>query len=383
MTQKRGFGSISKQRSGRYRARYTGPDGTWHNAPHTFINRMDAEAWLAGERRLISEDRWSPPADRKQAARELGPTLQEWCEQAVEARCRRARKPLKQTTADLYRKDLRLYVVPVLGSKRLKRLTEADVRSWWVGLDPSRPTANGRAYETLKSLLDDAVHDGVIAVNPCRIKGAGRPEPVNTGESLSVDELSQYFAAVPQKRRVMVMVAALCGLRSGEVRGLRRCDIDLDSGVLRVQQAVKRVRVDDHSWGWDSDQSLKTRAASRSVAMPKVLVAALREHLQASPMNGKDGLVFPAGDGVSPLNSSVLDAAHRKGREALDRPKLRIHDLRRTAATIAAQGGATTKELMRMLGHTTPNMAMRYQTADDQRDLERARRLDAQLVGAI
>lgn len=69
MSAKRTFGHMLRERSGRHRARYTGPDGALHNAPHTFETRMDAEAWLTDERRLISSGRWTSPSARAETAR--------------------------------------------------------------------------------------------------------------------------------------------------------------------------------------------------------------------------------------------------------------------------------------------------------------------------
>jgi integrase len=57
---------------------------------------------------------------------------------------------------------------------------------------------------------------------------------------LTVDQLTRYLAAVPEARRVPLLLAGWCGLRSGEVRGLRFRDLDLDSGVVHVRQAVVR-----------------------------------------------------------------------------------------------------------------------------------------------
>ena len=59
---KRGFGEISRLPSGRYRARYTGPDANRHSAPLTFVARIDAEGWLVEQERLISRGIWRPPA---------------------------------------------------------------------------------------------------------------------------------------------------------------------------------------------------------------------------------------------------------------------------------------------------------------------------------
>ena len=82
------------------------------------------------------------------------------------------------------------------------------------------------------------------------------------------------------------------------------------------------------------------------------------------------------------MNGTVLREAHVKGRDAIGRPGLTIHDLRRTAATLAAQDGATIREVQRMLGHTTVAVAMVYQVASDRRDMDRAGRLNAAIKAA-
>ena len=58
---KRAFGEISLLPSGRFRARFTGPDGNRHSAPITFVAKIDAEGWLVDEERLISRGQWRPP----------------------------------------------------------------------------------------------------------------------------------------------------------------------------------------------------------------------------------------------------------------------------------------------------------------------------------
>jgi integrase len=92
-------------------------------------------------------------------------------------------------------------------------------------------------------------------------------------------------------------------------------------------------------------------------------------------------LLFPAGDGHSPLNDSVLREAHDKGKAAIDMPGLTIHGLRHTSATLAAQLGATLAELQARIGHSTPNMAMRYQHVAAERDAQLAARMSAFATG--
>jgi len=122
-------------------------------------------------------------------------------------------------------------------------------------------------------------------------------------------------------------------------------------------------------------QPPKTAAGIRDVAIPPHLLPSLRTWMEAQPPRDPDALLFPASDGITPLNDSVLRDAHYKGRNAIRMPKLTIHDLRHTSATIAAQQGATIAELMARIGHTTPNMALRYQHVAAHRDRSLAKRI--------
>lgn len=379
MASKRGFGNIGKLPSGNYRARYTGPDLQVHHAPHTFTNKSHAAAWLVAEENLISRDVWSSPETR--AAKPRGLTVSEWIERVITARRTRTRKPLAPTTADLYRKDTRLRITGPLGGVLVTELNSARVAEWWDGLDSSTPSQNSRAYLLLKSAMADAVEDGIISANPCRLKGAGKPLPAHRGQALSIGEVLAYLQAVPDAHRLPLAVTVWSGLRSGEVRGLRVMDVDLTRRQLHVEQAVSRVRVSPHSFDWRT-AAPKTDAGHRTVALPTTLVEPLREWLTAHPERGRRELLFPASDGHSPMAESVIRDAHLKGRAAVGRPELTVHDLRRTAATLAAQGGATTRELMRLLGHTTVAVAMQYQVAAEARDRDRADKLDAAIRAA-
>ena len=75
------------------------------------------------------------------------------------------------------------------------------------------------------------------------------------------------------------------------------------------------------------------------------------------------------------MSEKALRRAFEKALEVMGRDDLTFHDLRHTAATLAAQNGATTAELMARMGHTTAQMAMRYQHASAERDQQLARRL--------
>jgi hypothetical protein len=96
-------------------------------------------------------------------------------------------------------------------------------------------------------------------------------------------------------------------------------------------------------------------------AVRMVAVAALAEHLEEFAVLEPDGLVFPSGRGTYLQRSNFSRLVWRPAVKQLGLEGLRFHDLRHTAATLAAAAGATTRELMERMGHTSPAVALRYQ----------------------
>ncbi len=251
------------------------------------------------------------------------------------------------------------------------------MRAWHAGLGGSTPTMRAHAYGLLRSILGTAVHDGLLAANPCHIRGAGAARRVHKVEPLTVPELAALVNAMPDRYRLLVLLAAWCGLRFGELDELRRRDVDLTNGVLHVRRAVVRVA------GRVIVGVPKSEAGVRDVVVPPHLLPELREHLRARITGGRDGLLFPAADGVSHLAPSTLYRVFYPARERAGRPDLRWHDLRHTGAVLAAQSGATLADLMHRLGHSTPAAAMRYQHAAADRDRIIAAALSTLAGGAV
>lgn len=378
--QRRAWGKLRRLPSGRWQASYIGPDRQRHTSPTgTYISERDAERWLLEEERLVDQGQWTAPELR--AARDTLPILGDYGPQAITARERRSRKPLRPSTAENYRKLWRLTVAgTTLASLPLDLITPAAVRAWRDGLDEEARTRNGHAYDLLRSILNDAVREELIDRNPAKLVGAGRPEPLHEGVALAVDDLARYLQALPEQWRVPLGLTAWCSLRSGELRGLRRCDLADDGSQVRVGQAVTRLHGAGGAARWHIDDP-KTAAGKRLIHVPPPIVASmaawLRDWDAAHPDATGAELLFPGRTPDMPMHDSVLNRAHKRAAVAIGRPEMTVHDLRRTGATLAAQSGATTREVMRRLGHTTAAVAMIYQVADDARDAEVARRMGA------
>ncbi|WP_245613984.1 tyrosine-type recombinase/integrase [Knoellia sinensis] len=341
--------------SKRWQASYQGPDLGRHKAPHTFVSKGDAEAWLAAERALISSGQWSPPALRRSDDPD-SVTFE------VYARTWLRDRRLKPRTREGYEHLLQRYLLDDFGSLALTKITPATVRAWWGQLDEATPTVNARAYSLLKAIMNTAVADEEIVANPCRIRSATSVPRAREIRPASIDELSVIVANLPENRRAIALLCSWCAMRIGEVLELRRKDVDLAKKVVRVERSVAWVA------GKPIVGSPKSAAGRRVVSIPPHVVPALKEHLDRFVSRGQESLLFPAMDGTSHLQPTVFHDAFSKARAVAGREDLRVHDLRHTGATLAAMTGATLAELQQRLGHSSVGAALRYQHAAAGRD---------------
>ncbi|ASJ79732.1 integrase [Mycobacterium phage Heffalump] len=325
---------------------------------------MDAEAWLNSERRLLEMEAWTPPAERNKKAAENAITVKEYVEKCIDER------DTTESTKHLDRLNANKRIYPTLGDLPISELTPALVRTWWAGMGSEYPTAKRNAYSVLRKACRTAVEDKLLAENPCRIPMKAATE--RDVEALTPEELDIVAGEVFEHYRIAVYVLAWCALRFGELIEIRRKDIDDDGQkmVFRIRRQAKRVGekivVSD----------TKTARSKRTVTVPPHVAQMVREHMaDRSKMNkGPQALLVTTTQG-NRLSKSAFTRSLKKGYAKIGRTDLRVHDLRAVGATLAAQSGATTKELMARLGHTTPRMAMKYQMASEARDVELARKM--------
>jgi integrase len=370
MAQRRGFGKIRRLPSKRWQASYIGPDTVRHTAPHTFEAKIDAEAWLADERRTIAAGGWVPPANRAAIAAAAVPvTFADYAESWLR------RRDLKPRTREHYRTLLDRFLLPRFGETPLVSVTPKMVGEWHHDLaQQTGPTYRAHAYSLLRTIYRAAVAEDEAQTSPCRLEKAGSVKRARRIEPATLPELATLVQAMPERLRPMVLLMAWCALRFGEAAELRRKDIDLTRGVVRVRRAVVRVR------GGMVESDPKSEAGKRDVAIPPHLVPMLRNHLNDHAAPGRDGLLFPGSDGGNLPHSTFLWHFNR-ARKVAGRPDLTPHGLRHTGAVLAAQTGATLAELMARLGHSTPAAAMIYQHAAKDRDAQIAAALSMMADG--
>lgn len=160
----------------------------------------------------------------------------------------------------------------------LGTLTPEHWRAWFVEKTTTHPgsTQPGKDYRLARAILNQSVGDGLFRHNPFQVRGAGCEHPDERPVAMP-DEVARIAEAIDPRRRSMVLLAAYCSLRFGEVAGLRRSRIDLLHGTVKVaEQAVELS-----SSGRVVFKSPKADS-HRAVAIPGELVAVLDEHLATS-----------------------------------------------------------------------------------------------------
>jgi integrase len=217
--------------------------------------------------------------------------------------------------------------------------------------------------------------DRLIVENPCRIRGYDR---YHTPErpTATVEQVYALAILVPARFRALIIVAALTGIRWGELIALRRCDVDLVTGAIRVPRKLAALR-NRMEFG-----PPKSEAGRRTVALPRAAVVELREHLDDFVGDGPNALVFTGNRSALLRSSNFLRAC--RWREALVKAGLpegfHFHDLRHTGNNLAAAAGASTRELMHRMGHSSMRAALIYQHATSERDREIAEGIDRRIA---
>jgi integrase len=362
---RRSFGSVRRLPSGRWQARYRDAAGKSHTAPETFATRPEATRFLAQVETDLARGEWTDP----RAGRVL---FAEWA-----ARWRETTTNLRPNTRALHAYLLRRFLMPAFADTAVADLDLMAVRSWLARLEREAVSPNtvAKAYRLLARIMDTAVDASLIVRNPCSVKGAAT-ERAPEMRVATVAQVAALAQAIDPRYRALVLVAAYSGLRLGELVGLRVKRVDLLHGRVTVAEQVTEI---DGQFTWGPP---KTEAGRRTVTLPAVAAVALAEHLTIYSQPGPDGLVFTSAEGGLLRRSNFNRRVWQPATRAVGLEGLRFHDLRHTSATLSIAAGASTRELMARMGHSSSAAALRYQHVMAGRDAAIAAALDELIEAA-
>ena len=222
-------------------------------------------------------------------------------------------------------------------------------------------------------MMDTAVDDGLLRVNPVHIKGAAVERSIERPE-LDWDDVQRVAATIHPRFSALVWVGATSGLRFGELTGLTRRHVNLNERTLRVEQALMFIRGQGPTLG-----PPKSSAAHRRVTIPVSAAQILAGHVGTYADDGPDAFVFTSVKGGPLLNRYFAPYWKRALKEAGLDESIRFHGLRHLAGTSAATAGASLREVMSRMGHASSDASLRYLKASERRDGEIAEAIERRI----
>ena len=348
---KRKWQTKTGDRRDAWRLRYV--DAAGKERQKTFDKKGDAEAYRVKVGWELSQGLHTPD--------EASVTV----ERAFDLWLARARaKDLERSTVKAYDELGRLHIVPFIGKEKLSKLTMPTVEAFVDGLLLSRSKAMaGKAVRALSSIITEAQRRGLVAQNVA--KGVKVIRPKREKKKIIVPVKEDLRAMLGKAEtdyedfRPLLLTAIFCGFRSSELRGLRRCDVNLRAAEITICQRADQ---------WGVIGPPKSESGHRTVPIPPLLVSVLRAWMLKSPKS-KLGLLFPNSEGGVRLHSNLLNREYwplqvaagiceDSGKKDEDgQPILRarydFHSLRHAAASAWIKQRVDLKRLTTWLGHAS------------------------------
>lgn len=315
--------SVKQQPNGRYRARYRDASGKEH-ARHFKLKR-EAQAWLDQESAKIQTGTWVAPKAAKL-------TVRGWCATWLEGYGTRKPSTVRQAGVHVAK------INEQFGDRRMDSIRPSEVRNWLAGLQ-SQGYSKSYIYALhgrLSQILDDAVHDGVLARSPV----SRRTSPAAARQRPYVATTEQVWALHDQMGErwgTAVLLAAFAGLRLGEVCGLRTTDVDFMRGI--ITPAVQYPA-----------ESLKTENSQWPVPIPNTMALAL-----AADVRDHEGQWVLTTEWGEQANPAQLERRFRTARAHVKGlPEgFRFHDLRHYYASLLISSGLDVKVVQTRLRHAS------------------------------
>ncbi|THJ37371.1 tyrosine-type recombinase/integrase, partial [Candidatus Frankia alpina] len=277
---------------------------------------------------------------------------------------RAIRPAVRPATWSKYRTYCDSYIKPVIGDTALQDLTPVRINLLYAhllaegrrhrrgtqgaGVSPATVTT---VHQVFHRALGDAVKWDYLSRNPA--DNAERPKLDRRAPTVwTPDQLRTFIKHVRKDRLyALYLLAITTGLRRGALVGLRRPDVDLDTGT--VSSSRPRIVVDNKA----VDGEHKTDSAYRPLALDPVTADALRAHVERwererAALKFTADLLFcwPDGTGIHPDTVTDWFQAHAK---AAGLPVIRLHDVRHSYATAALKSGVHPKVVSERLGHAS------------------------------
>jgi integrase len=262
---------------------------------------------------------------------------------------------LKRSTQKRYRQTLSTHLLPAFGKTRLCDIGTVSLQSFVLQkMESGLGWESANHLRNLMSKMFETARKWNLFLGNNPAMGVSLPEkkPVREKHALRTDQILCLLAMLKGPVRTMVLTGILTGMRIGEMLGLRRKDVDLASGQIRIEQACYRGLLG----------SPKTKGSKRTLPLPGVLGPPLVRIFEQAVRTGEDDLVFQTRNGT-PFNDTNLLHRHLKpAGQKLGMPWLSWHTLRRTHATLLQAAGASLRDAQAQMGRSRMSTTLEVYT---------------------
>ena len=298
-------------------------------------------------------------------------------------------------TVKEYQRLVKINIGPALGSKRLDKLTPAQIDAYYASLlakdrkpKPLSTESVRRHHFLLHAALGRAVKWGLITSNPVdRATPPGLKR--STVKAPTVEEVQKLISSAEMDGdhvlATAIALAAVTGCRRGELCALRWSDVNWGRRTLRIARSLTVIRQ-------QMTEGPTKSHGHRNVAVDEALGAMLAKRRsdqeryaeQVGVALSTDPFVLSrSADGSQPCLPNGLTAAYRRVARSLGLSS-HFHELRHFTATIAIASGADVRTVVGRLGHAEPSVTLRvYAHALEQRDPRPSRALGNAVLGPV
>ena len=249
--------------------------------------------------------------------------------------------------------DLKRHMLPVFGNKKLKDIMTEDISTFLTNLELSSETTR-KMRTILSSVFSFGVSQGYIKTNPCvnaiykKEKALKKVNYYDKKQCKQLMELTKGYS----KFNYIVQFLLFTGLRCGECLGLRWCDVDFENDIISINNTLTYA---NKHWFLTQPKTVKSiRVLKLSTYAKQLLLKHKEEQDKEKSKVGSAWLhsemVFTSCTGNF-YDRSLLNTQFRRFLKKNEMPKLTIHGIRHSNASLMINNGFDVKIVSEQLGH--------------------------------
>ena len=281
---------------------------------------------------------------------------------------------LKPRTASGYKIIMETRLIPYFGDMLIRNITPLDIRKWISSLERNdgkdeelSRNSIGVWFRTFSAIMGKAYEWEVIDENPCkRVKAPAKPQ--SEVQALQIEDVKKIMSKLPEyedrRARLFVMLILNTGIREAEAAGLEWQDVDFEKQLLSIRRTSQYIPNQGMV-----ESTPKSKTSFRTIPISSNLISELQDYRKwqqeyidslEDAYEGKRGdetRLFTTWTG-RPVYDSTLRKWLSKFLKWCEVPRVTVHGLRHTFASVLIANGTDARTTAALLGHSSPALVM-------------------------